>query len=424
MDEQGAEDIDLAHTYLVETHAWTADRAQAKQRAALEAEGEETPEAIPADGEMALYVAHQPDHIATLLFMRELHSKSRNAHNAEPFRTAANVAAHPQVAANKEAHIPPQKIARIALAVVEDCGKCQEMREKARAQKVKEAKDEEQRKQRALSQKATADRLRRNDEMMAERAAEQQRQREEKERRRVRTPPLPPSDDEDAPRNFFDPAHSKWEKKRAREICCACEEGYLGGEKSHVYFCEVCSNAYHWRCTTWDKLQVNDKRKAWHCGDCKRKLNAGARVSAARGLNERPPSQELFPGEANPPAKGARNDASNNAGNITPSGSRPHPHGGGSGGGGGGDGNIGNVGLDGTGTPGTPSRLGGNRDIGIRVENYQQWQPLPSCHIAMTMTGLVRACGGSIQQPRQQGQNACMLAYAAGTDLRAVLSRQ
>ena len=35
--EAGVEDIDVAHTYLVECQAWSADRAQAKQRAALEA---------------------------------------------------------------------------------------------------------------------------------------------------------------------------------------------------------------------------------------------------------------------------------------------------------------------------------------------------------------------------------------------------
>ena len=92
---------------------------------------------------MALYVAHAPDHISTLLFMRELHARSRNAHNADHFRTAANLAAHPKVAENKEAHIPDHKIARIALAVVEDYGRCKELRAKVLAQKAKDLHDED-----------------------------------------------------------------------------------------------------------------------------------------------------------------------------------------------------------------------------------------------------------------------------------------
>jgi hypothetical protein len=144
----------------------------------------------------------------------------------------------------------------MSLAIVEDCGKCKEMRAKVQAQKEKEAQEEEQRKQRMIAQKAAAEANRRNEALIAENEAERERKRAEA-RRRSRTPPLPSSSDDEAPRRLpFNPADAKWDKRRGRGICHDCGDGYVEGEPEteNIYTCEVCRNVYHWKCTQWIKL--------------------------------------------------------------------------------------------------------------------------------------------------------------------------
>jgi hypothetical protein len=376
-DETGQECIDSANTYLQEQHAWTAAQAQARHTVAKEAD--ETPEIIKAGGEMALYVNHAPDHTSTLLFMRDLHARSRGAHNTDSCRTAANLAAHPQVAANRDPHVTSKAIARMALAIVQDCEKCEDLRAKASAQKIKETFEEEQRKQRASAQKAQLKAAEQNREssraLIREREAEAGKKVKEREKRE-RTPPLPSSDEEtdSRPRRSFNPADAKWEKKRGRAYCCGCGKGDIGGEKRHVHFCEVCGTPYHEPCTPWEKLVVRPQRLAWHCGPCVIK-HMGTRAPN-RDIDNT--SDRLDSRQAEPPTHPRHGDAPSNPSNVTPSGNRtraPHIVGGG-GGGDGGDGGGSGGGDEGS-TPYSPSKFGENRKIGIKVENYQQWQPLP-----------------------------------------------
>ena len=377
-DENGEECMDSANNYLQEHHAWIAAQAQTKHSAE---EGDETPEIIREGGEMALYVNHAPEHISTLLFMRDLHAKSRSGHNADSCRTAANLAAHPRVTANKDSGIPAKAIARMALAIVEDCERCEELRAKVLAQKLKETLEEEQRKQRASAQKAQLKAAEQNLELsralIQEREAEAGKKVKEKQRRE-RTPPLPSSDEEPdgRPRRSFNPADAKWDKKRGRAPCRGCGEGDVGGEKQYIHYCEVCWTPYHEPCTAWERLFARPQRLAWHCGPCVAK-HKGTRT-LRRDIDAT--SDPLDSGRAETPPHPRRGDAPSNPSNVTPSGKRtPTPYGASGGGGGGdgsGDGGGGGGGDEGS-TPYSPLKFGENRKIGIKVENYQQWQPLP-----------------------------------------------
>jgi hypothetical protein len=149
----------------------------------------------------------------------------------------------------------------MALAIVQDCEKCEDSRAKASAQKIKETFEEEQRQQRASAQKAQLKAAEQNREssraLIREREAEAGKEVKEREKRE-RTPPLPSSDEEtdSRPRRSSSPADAKWEKKRGRAHCCGCGKGDIGGEKRHVHFCEVCGTPYHEPCTPWEKLVV------------------------------------------------------------------------------------------------------------------------------------------------------------------------
>jgi hypothetical protein len=370
-DEEGTEDMDAANAYLLEQHAWTVAQAQAKR----DQEDDSTPITIRPGSEMAAYLNHAPDHTSTLLSMIALHSKSRASHSANSSLTAANLAAHPKVIETKESNVSLKAIARMALAVVHDCEECEAMREKAIELAKKKEQQEEEKKQRAAVKKAQTEAAKRSleksEQQAREQAAEAARKREEK-RERERTPPLPSSeedDDEEEDDGAFDPADAQWDKKRGRDICHGCERGYCKGIKKHVYFCEVCSSSYHLPCTSWSKLVIGPKTKAWHCGPCRIKRRGDNLPQADREQGERPPLRnQSKPGTPPPTPILDTNRRLDYDTRQTALG------GGGSGGGGGGSDGGGGITPSSSRTPGTPNRSGLG-EIGVKVENYLQWIP-------------------------------------------------
>lgn len=373
-DEEGTEDMDAANAYLLEQHAWTVAQAQAKRNQ----EDDSTPITIRPGSEMAAYLNHAPDHTSTLLFMIALHSKSRASHSANSSLTAANLAAHPKVIETKESNVSLKAIARMALAVVHDCEECEAMREKTIELAKKKEQQEEEKKQRAAAKKAQTEAakksLEKSEQQAREQAAEAARKSEEK-RERERTPPLPTSDEDDDEEDddgAFDPADAQWDKKRGRDICHACERGYCKGIKKHVYFCEVCSSSYHLPCTSWSKLVIGPKTKAWHCGPCRIKRRGDNLPQADREQGERPPLRIQSKAGTPPPTPipDTNRRLDYDARQTAPGG------GGGGGSGGGGSGGDGGGGItpSSSRTPGTPNRSGLG-EIGVKVENYLQWTP-------------------------------------------------
>jgi hypothetical protein len=202
--------------------------------------------------------------------MQQVHEMSRTAHSADHFRTAANLMANPKVIKDSTAsRIAPFSIKKIALAVVNDCEKCGELREKEAAAK-KEAEDKATKEQAKKSREAAL--KAEQEEKKSRREAEEKRKREEQDAKRPRTPPLPDSDGEEPdepPTEDFDPADCAWMSKKRRGVCWDCGEGDKGGASSYLIGCEVCSRLFHKPCIKWGKVQhAITKQIKWACIGC------------------------------------------------------------------------------------------------------------------------------------------------------------
>jgi hypothetical protein len=277
MNEAGEEDIDVAHAHLENLREWRQANANSNAASNAAGEEEETPERIRAGGELAEYIAVNPDLIDVVLRMMELHEKSRNAHHAEHFRTAANLAAHPRLLSDPvTSSVPLYAIKKIALAVVNDCSECEKLRAAERAKKqeqqerAKKAADLKA-KEAAAKQAAEAAKLRKE--------SEEREKREAEDAKRPRTPPLP-DDEEDADGvEDFDPSDSKWAKKKSGGICWECKKGIENGVLLHG--CETCKHPYHKRCMKFGRIRkgtgVSEQTK-WACLHCLRRLQPGWRA--------------------------------------------------------------------------------------------------------------------------------------------------
>ncbi len=142
--------------------------------------------------ELAAYVAVNPDHLDVVLLVPETHERSRSQHNADHFRTAANLMAHPKLKAGACA-LTAKSVRQIALAVVNNCARCEDIRSKEEQQK-KEAAERADKLAKQKAQEAThraaqeAANERREADELSNRAAE--------EARRTKTPPMPDSEND------------------------------------------------------------------------------------------------------------------------------------------------------------------------------------------------------------------------------------
>jgi hypothetical protein len=192
-DEEGEEDASKAHSYLEELRLFRLQNVNASG-GQHNADYEAT-EKIREGGELALYIAGNPDHIDVVLGMQEIHERTRGSHQADHFRTAANLMAHPKVAGDQGAQaLPAYARKKIALAIVQDCVDCEQLRaqeEKAKAEAEERARHAANLKAREAERKAEQEALRkkREDEEKAKRA--------KADAERPRTPILPadPADD-------------------------------------------------------------------------------------------------------------------------------------------------------------------------------------------------------------------------------------
>jgi hypothetical protein len=252
-DEGGDENLEAAQDYLENLRQWRLQNINGRN-ASKAVEGKEEGQDKIAEGtELALYIAVKPDHIDVCLHLLSVHEMNTRSHNADHFRTAANLMAKVQQEAITS-KIPPFALKKIALAVVNDCEKCADLRAKEAIKKDKERDAEERTARRAREAELKAE----QEAAKAKKEAEEKLKAEEKLRRHARTLPLPDSDiffSEDP----FDPKDSAWLTRRRGGVGWECGDGDLRMvgivDMSIIQHCEVYSHKFHQPCTKWAKVQ-------------------------------------------------------------------------------------------------------------------------------------------------------------------------
>jgi hypothetical protein len=258
----GAENVQRAQEYLKQLSHTRIQRiaAEEAQIRAQESGTYEEQETVRAGGELALILAAYPGVICLALHLQEVHRKTRNAHNSELGRTAANLLAHEKVRNYEQAkQAKTYLLSQIALAVIHDCRECEKLRIKEAVAK----KEAEERTRKAAEAKA------REAQRKAAEAAEQRRAIEAAEARKAaerqklpKTPPLSELEEEGpeqqpadgSPSDSFDERDSRWAKRKKPSHCWNCDQGALAPPNHLLYICDVCGHTIHKTCTKWNKV--------------------------------------------------------------------------------------------------------------------------------------------------------------------------
>ena len=366
-DEEGEEDVQLAHTYLEDLRQYRLQNVNAQQSQQPSAD-DDVPDKIREGSELALYIAGNPDHIDIVLAMSDVHERARGSHHADHFRTAANLMAHPKVTSNPGAQeLPAWALKKIALAVVNDCPDCEQLRkqeQKAKAEAQERAKHVANIKAREAERKAEQEALRKKKE------DEERAKRAKADAERPPTPTLPADDadkggmGDDEGNLGFDPSDSKWARKKGSGLCWHCGDGDdEEGNRPLLYRCDVCDHPYHVpECTRLAKItrKVGGKiQEKWSCRFCLRDLPATWKVEA-----KTPRESSEAPGRTPAIAPRSGGGAAATPGSATrrlqfPAGDDVAP------------------------TPQSqnpPSTGGTGRDLTMQIKSYELWHPLPENH--------------------------------------------
>jgi hypothetical protein len=92
-DEGGNENLDAAQDYLENLRQWRLRSANTQVVSKAAGGKEETKDRIAANSELAQYIAVNPDHIDVCLYLLDVHEMNSRSHDADHFRTAANLMA-------------------------------------------------------------------------------------------------------------------------------------------------------------------------------------------------------------------------------------------------------------------------------------------------------------------------------------------
>ncbi len=270
-DQEGEEDVGRAQTHLEHLHVWRLGRFNRPTASEMQASDE--PEKIKEGSECALYIACHCDDIDALLVVLDVHEKSQTSHNADLFRTAANLMTHSRVMAATR-QLSAERVKKMAISVVNDCERCSAHRIKHREEKAEAKKRDDEA---ACKRKREEELKTERDASRARREVEETQKREAAAARRPKTPPLPELSDNDSEgsspnsTNDFDPKDSKWSYKKRRSICAYCNKGDLGDKEKDTWLnvCETCGRNYHKGCTKWHKIQQPEtKQIKWACLTC------------------------------------------------------------------------------------------------------------------------------------------------------------
>jgi|GEM_PF-3058257 len=305
MNDDGREDLQAAHEFLVQQRDARIARAVREESRWQEKEPVEEEDTIRADGELAAILGSAPGAITAVLHLVDMHKRMRNGHSAELGRTAANLLSHRQVHNSLHLkHLSHDLTGKIATAVVHDCHECESLRVKAKA-----AKDEaEQLKKAAEDKKVKEQKEKVAAEQRKQRAAAEKKEREEQEAKRRKQNPTPPLDEldfsdderpdtqEDSDSDDFNSSESRWAKRRKAEVCARCGKGDLGGKMKDLYICEVCEKCFHKPCgSRWVKVTSSSAPRSgpshkWSCRHCHKHLpQAWKLYNETEGEEEPPP---------------------------------------------------------------------------------------------------------------------------------------
>ena len=380
MDEKGEENIDHAQDSLENLRLYRLECINKLARPKTPEPEEEPEERIKAGSDVALYIATHLDDLEAVLAIMDVHEASRASHSADEARCIANLMASQKVkVAGRK--LDSFSLKKIVSAIVHDCDKCKALRERDKKEKqeaIEKADKLAKQKEEAAKRRAQAEAARES------REAEEQKKRQAAEAKRARTPPLPDNDNDLV--NFgindgefaedFDPQDSQWCQKKRRGVCWECGEGDLGGDKSVLNPCEVCSHLYHKDCTKWARIKhAVTAQVKWACKPC----------------FQRPPARWAIMGAANstPTNDSPRNDTALVTPHQQNAARTLFPNRGGSGGGGddGGDGGGDGGGGGDASTPHSARQSDHRQDqnknetsLTLQVKSYVQWEPLPPGH--------------------------------------------
>ena len=187
------------------------------------------------------------DVIDIVLKMRDVHAKSRAKamHSAKNVLSAAHLVEQAAIKGNaslsRKGH---DFLSRVALAVSEDCPKCQQLREKLE-QEARWAKERE--KAQEAKAKAEADKLTKEKE---------EKRRLEEEKRKPKPYAL-----------NFRPEDSKRDVTLPRGFCGACDKGQDKVRGIWLYPCGRCKKGYHLTCTTLTLVSASNA-EYFACSTC------------------------------------------------------------------------------------------------------------------------------------------------------------
>jgi hypothetical protein len=171
------------------------------------------------------------DSVDIVVKLKDAHAKRKSSHSAAPAVAAGNLL---QGAAVKNDSTMLRKgtafLSQVAVAVCEDCDKCQELRSTAEAA------------ERWRTTKANA--------------AEQNKKKEESCGKKRAALTLP-----------FKTADSRRDVRKPHTACAECKKGKTGGK--WLYFCDDCNRGFHLLCVDWKHLRHPAGGATWFsCANC------------------------------------------------------------------------------------------------------------------------------------------------------------
>jgi len=171
------------------------------------------------------------DSVDIVVKLKDAHAKRKSSHSAAPAVAAGNLL---QGAAVKNDSTMLRKgtafLSQVAVAVCEDCDKCQELRSTAEAA------------ERWRTTKADA--------------AEQNKKKEESCGKKRAALTLP-----------FKTADSRRDVRKPHTACAECKKGKTGGK--WLYFCDDCNRGFHLLCVDWKHLRHPTGGATWFsCANC------------------------------------------------------------------------------------------------------------------------------------------------------------
>jgi hypothetical protein len=237
-----------AIAYLNEKKEREASQARLKAKEAADKLDPAGADAVlKADGKVEAFLEARPESAELVSFLLTQHHKRRTGHHKSLAVAATNLLSNTEVASSLRATAGScgSIFSLAAHAVVDDCARCTDLREK----------DEKQKRDTA-DKKAAVE--------LKEQAMQQHRLQLAEAALQVRG-----KESRDQPITLnFRTKDSKRNVSLKHQRCCRCNVGRKGGK--WLYYCDFCNNGFHKGCEEFCLLvHRTNKKELWACGRCK-----------------------------------------------------------------------------------------------------------------------------------------------------------